>query len=472
MGSSTTGVGLSGGTWPFVNTGSELMMQRSLRVGDLTLRASDFSQLPECAVSPLRYGELWLVVKHDLHMRRRADQIRGGIVHHGQLHPASGYPIITETACETPVRDRRLKFNVLNIILGAFTTLFVVTRLIYKQFFSASQRLRRDDWTIAATLVVGVAGIAIMMFGLTAHGMGQDVWGVSPSDVRTFAIYFYVMEMLYVVLIGLVKLTLNFFYLDIFPGSTMRRILWGTAVFQIAFIVAFLLKVVFQCHPTQYYWEQYDFGRTVEGGCININASAWANAAISVATDFWLLVIPLSQLRKLKLHWKKKVGATLMFFTGTIVTIVSILRLRSITHFARGSNPTWELWDIVWWSTIEVNVGIICTCLPALRLVLVYLFPRIFGTDMRSSRDPGSRSTANRQPAIRPEVNTDEELGVTEGLDEFASTTRLHKLDIPAQAAQPGNTWYEESVGEGQRRYLKVNEWPVPPGGRGFGDMK
>ncbi|GJN72663.1 hypothetical protein PLICBS_006738 [Purpureocillium lilacinum] len=380
--------------------------------------------------------------------------------------------IITETACETPVRDRRLKFNVLNIILGAFTTLFVVTRLIYKQFFSASQRLRRDDWTIAATLVVGVAGIAIMMFGLTAHGMGQDVWGVSPSDVRTFAIYFYVMEMLYVVLIGLVKLTLNFFYLDIFPGSTMRRILWGTAVFQIAFIVAFLLKVVFQCHPTQYYWEQYDFGRTVEGGCININASAWANAAISVATDFWLLVIPLSQLRKLKLHWKKKVGATLMFFTGTIVTIVSILRLRSITHFARGSNPTWELWDIVWWSTIEVNVGIICTCLPALRLVLVYLFPRIFGTDMRSSRDPGSRSTANRQPAIRPEVNTDEELGVTEGLDGFASTTRLHKLDIPAQAAQPGNTWYEESVGEGQRRYLKANEWPVPPGGRGFGDMK
>ncbi|UNI23871.1 hypothetical protein JDV02_009664 [Purpureocillium takamizusanense] len=350
--------------------------------------------------------------------------------------------VITETACKTPIRDRRLTFNVLNVTLGIVTGAVVSIRLVYKQFFSTNRRLRRDDWMVAATLALGMVSIVTMTFGLTTHGMGQDVWGVSSSAVRTFAVYFYVLEMLYVILIGLVKLTLNFFYLDIFAGRAMRRLLWGTAAFQVAFIFAFLMKVIFQCLPIRYYWEQYDFETSVEGACININASAWANAAISVATDFWLLGIPLSQLRKLNLHWKKKVGASLMFLTGTLVTIVSILRLRSITHFARGSNPTWDLWDIVWWSPIEINVGIICTCLPALRLVLVSLCPRIFAYDTRGSisGDRGSRPTADRQLVTRPGVSTDDELGMPEGGtgDEFASTTRLNKLTIPAPSAQPG----------------------------------
>lgn len=49
---------------------------------------------------------------------------------------------------------------------------------------------------------------------------------------------------------------------------------------------------------------------------MNINASGWANAAITLASDIWLLAIPLSQIRKLRLDWKKKAGATLMFLTG------------------------------------------------------------------------------------------------------------------------------------------------------------
>lgn len=64
---------------------------------------------------------------------------------------------------------------------------------------------------------------------------------------------------------------------------------------------------------------------------------------------------------------------------------MSILRLQSLVHFAKSTNPTWDQWDVANWSTIEANVGIICACMPSLRLVLVRMFPRILGSSAKSA---------------------------------------------------------------------------------------
>ena len=81
-----------------------------------------------------------------------------------------------------------------------------------------------------------------------------------------------------------------------------------------------------------------------------------------------------------------------MFFNS--VTIVSILRLQSLIFFANSKNPTWDQWIVGWWSTIEVNVGMICTCLPTVRLILVRAWPRVFSTN--SSRNKSVSGFAER----------------------------------------------------------------------------
>jgi hypothetical protein len=47
-----------------------------------------------------------------------------------------------------------------------------------------------------------------------------------------------------------------------------------------------------------------------------------------------------------------------------------------------------------YWSTIEICVGIICSCMPALRLLLVYVFPSIrpSQSDSKSASKSGSNS--------------------------------------------------------------------------------
>lgn len=51
---------------------------------------------------------------------------------------------------------------------------------------------------------------------------------------------------------------------------------------------------------------------------MNSMAIGWANAAISVAMDIWMLAIPMWYLRRLKMHWKKKIGVAAMFIVGTL----------------------------------------------------------------------------------------------------------------------------------------------------------
>lgn len=62
------------------------------------------------------------------------------------------------------------------------------------------------------------------------------------------------------------------------------------------------------------------------------------------------------------------------------VTVVSIVRLQSLVSFANSDNPTWDNLRVSQWSTIEVNVGIICACMPTLRLILLRVFPALSST--------------------------------------------------------------------------------------------
>jgi hypothetical protein len=57
--------------------------------------------------------------------------------------------------------------------------------------------------------------------------------------------------------------------------------------------------------------------------------------------------------------------------------------------FAASDNPTWDQADVIHWSNIEINVGIICACMPSLRVIFVRMFPKILGTTKDNTREYG-----------------------------------------------------------------------------------
>ncbi|KAI2730773.1 hypothetical protein CBS147332_2625 [Penicillium roqueforti] len=148
------------------------------------------------------------------------------------------------------------------------------------------------------------------------------------------------------------------------------------------------------------------FATTVIAGMEQLAAvlpscAGWSSAVLNMVLDIIVMALPLRQLYGLNLSMKRKSFVICMFSLGIFVTLVSILRLNSLIHFASTTNLTWDYVAIGYWSTIECDVGVICACLPAIRSLLRRISPRFFGDTEQaksSSYTMNSRSRGTSGP--------------------------------------------------------------------------
>lgn len=96
---------------------------------------------------------------------------------------------------------------------------------------------------------------------------------------------------------------------------------------------------------------------------------------------------------------------------------MSILRLYAtiVAGMSHTNNASWEYLAMSKWSTIEINVGIWCACMPTLRVMFTRLFPQLLGTSKRylkygsgksgktSDRENSTRKCENCDGKLRPE---------------------------------------------------------------------
>ncbi|KAM0425958.1 hypothetical protein ACHAPT_008897 [Fusarium lateritium] len=285
--------------------------------------------------------------------------------------------------CGAPIRDRAQQFVTLTNALAVVAGVFVAIRFGYKMTVSTIS-LDIDDWLVLASMLSFIPTAVITAYGTTANGLGKDIWTLSPHQITTITRLCYILGILYFTQTTLVKLCIIGFYIRIFPARDIQRLLWGTFIFTSAWGVTFVFAAMFSCTPISYFWHQWD--GLHEGRCTDSNATLWSHAGFSVALDLWILAVPLWQIRGLQLHWKKKLSVAVMFSVGTLVTIVSIIRFQALVHFGKSMNKTWELYNVSVWSTIEITVGIMCACLPTIRVVLVRIFPILSTSSAQRSR--------------------------------------------------------------------------------------
>jgi hypothetical protein len=152
--------------------------------------------------------------------------------------------------------------------------------------------------------------------------------------------------------------------------------------------LAFILVIIFQCKPINGVWD-----RSVQSKCLSIKAIAFSSAAISIAEDFLILLMPITQLIGLQMTLRKKLNLLGMFSVGAFATITSIIRLKFIVSLDNSADPTWDNVIPIVWSLIEINVAIICACLPSIRALLSGWLPSLFDLTHKSSAALHSVST-------------------------------------------------------------------------------
>lgn len=218
------------------------------------------------------------------------------------------------TACGVPVRDRSKTLTVQSLVMFGSAVAFVLMRITYK--IALKLEFGMDDWFLIATATAMVPQVALLLAGSIPNGIGKDIWTVSAEQITSFLRFWYAAAIIYFFQTTAIKLAFIAFYMRIFTTQSTKRLLWGTFVFVTLWGTAFIVLAILVCTPISYLWTQWD--GLHEGRCIDDAAYVWTNAAMNIALDFWILAIPLWELRKLQLHWKKKIGVVLMFCLGAL----------------------------------------------------------------------------------------------------------------------------------------------------------
>lgn len=90
------------------------------------------------------------------------------------------------------------------------------------------------------------------------------------------------------------------------------------------------------------------------------------------------------------MSWKKKVGIVSTFLVGLFVTICSMIRLRALVGWSTSTNQTMDYANLAVWSLIELDVGVICACMPGMAGLFRRLKKR--GNDYIRSRSSNNAS--------------------------------------------------------------------------------
>lgn len=193
------------------------------------------------------------------------------------------------------------------------------------------------------------------------------------------------------------KVVILSLYLRIFPKSTsnaFRVTCWTLIVLCIAAPVGIIFSFIFSCRPISANWNAWDGKHPPR--CTDAFAQSMSIASINIALDLVVFTIPIPQVWKLNMSLRKRIGVAITFCIGLFVTVVSTIRLAILVKHLDTSNPSWDLSPVANWSQAEVNLGVLCACMPAFARLIKRFSKRYIGSKLSSLPSHPTRRYSQR----------------------------------------------------------------------------
>lgn len=173
-----------------------------------------------------------------------------------------------------------------------------------------------QDSGVTLTVQVFLVTVSVMILRMALMGFGLHYWDVQPANGVKLLQFYYVCQMLYILVQIFSKVAILSLYSRLFP-SFIHWFQWsvrGLIIFMFTHGVVFFLLVTFQCLPISSIWD-----KTISGKCIPITAVVgFTGAGLSIAEDFIILLLPIRELWKLQMSSKKKIGLLFLLSVGSL----------------------------------------------------------------------------------------------------------------------------------------------------------
>ncbi|RMZ71280.1 pth11-like integral membrane [Pyrenophora seminiperda CCB06] len=274
----------------------------------------------------------------------------------------------------------------------------VFLRLFTRLVISRSAGL--EDLCIVIAMVLSIA-LSIQTAAQVMNGLGRHADNLDPSQLDIILKAFWAGVWVYNLALTVTKIAILVQYLRIFPLTCFRKACFSVLGFVVCWGTWTVLSSIFICTPVAYSWDK----SIHNGRCFNQLILWVMNAGVNIVQDVVIFLMPLFVVRTLQIAKAQKKALL------AIVTLVSIVRLYSLDNIANSNDVPFDNPDHATLSAVEVNVAIICACLPAMRPLFALLMPQYFSSaaqlssfqvlDIERAKN-GQKPQTSPRPATRP----------------------------------------------------------------------
>ncbi|KAJ5231531.1 uncharacterized protein N7469_006119 [Penicillium citrinum] len=292
------------------------------------------------------------------------------------------------------MQSRRPATLGVSITFFVIASIFVALRFVSRIF--VVRRVGLHDYLMLFAWLIDF-GFSFALFYATKNGLGLHSDDIPEENQGTLSKANYAFTVLYNPALMTVKTSILVFYLTLTRNQKVFR--WANYV--TLFVVnaagfALTMINVFQCRPVS-----AAFFSTVPPGatCTDIVTLYLSSSPVNIITDLAILFLPMPILTQMRLPFKQKAILVITFSFGFFVAVVDVIRIAFLQQAAisrqanlssihiqnsGGSDFSWYASLSFMWSAVEVNVSIMCGCVPSLKPLVARLLPKL----IRDTNDP------------------------------------------------------------------------------------
>ncbi|KAL2867866.1 putative MFS monosaccharide transporter [Aspergillus lucknowensis] len=308
------------------------------------------------------------------------------------------------------MEDRRPEVLVVSIVFFFLATIFVALRFVSRIWIV--RRLTLPDYLMLLAWLLDFA-FSFALFYATKKGLGLHDVDIPVDNRGSLSRANYAFTVLYNPALMAVKSSILVFFLTLTQGEKIFRYAnYATLLVVNLAGLALTLVNIFQCRP---FGAAFAASLPVNAHCTDVLTLYLSSSPVNIITDLAILVLPNPILTRMRLPQKQKIILVITFSFGFFVAVVDVVRIAYLQDATTSRElalrkihlQNYGAGDFSWyaslsfmWSVVEVNVSVMCACVPSLKPLVARLVPKL----IRDSEE--STETSPSDPRLSAPVPT------------------------------------------------------------------
>ncbi|KAL2258813.1 hypothetical protein VTK26DRAFT_7729 [Humicola hyalothermophila] len=251
-------------------------------------------------------------------------------------------------------------------LFACSVVLYVLSATAVALRFIARFRILRvsgpSDWFILLTLLFA-SGNTICVALHANYGLGRHMADLLPDEQVVYYKVLFTAVIVGNISLVLTKISVLLLFLDIFVLTWIRKATYLVMAMAILGGLWMILSTVFFCIPPEDFWNITAPDRR----CL-LGPTKWSvDAGLNLGLEVIIFCMPIPVVRFMKqMRPSQKVWVFIIFLLGFLVCLISLIRFYFLYFEIASDDLSWTGVDITYWSTVEINLPIIISCIPML----------------------------------------------------------------------------------------------------------